>query len=561
MTSAQSLQVQLTGTLPFAVLLAVILAFPVSALLLRLYRRSVIKGMAVRIGPADLSRQAEPKRCAPPAPLQIVLLSAQSALPAPDTEPPGYLLARYGLWRIALAYAIGGAAYAAVMTAAWLTATHDDNLVWVKLLVLFWTYYWPAVLTALMVAGYDLRRRLQLFGAYFVVLFALMSVAISRNPDLKLVELPLHWMITNGPASVLLLLILARPIRAVGPLVTLFLIVAAIGSQSLLVIASVNESILRAIAAIGFSIGLGGTETFIAMIAVGMLMFAALGWPLLLWLGHLYEEKRFGDQSLTVDAIWLLFGLIDSIGLVFEGSAWIVSGLVAFVAFRLVTSGMMGLLSARGGAEAPKTLLLLRVFALGKRSERLFDKLRKHWQSLGSIMMIAGPDLATAAVEPHEFLEFVSGHQSRRFITGRNVLFERIRDADWDPDPDGRYRVNEFFCQSDTWQMTMEQLAKRTDAVLMDLRSFTPANQGCIFELGRLVDGVDLARVLFVIDATSDEAFLRETLWFLWHNMASNSPNAAVASPQARVLRITSQSEHELDVLLRLLLDVRASSA
>jgi hypothetical protein len=34
------------------------------------------------------------------------------------------------------------------------------------------------------------------------------------------------------------------------------------------------------------------------------------------------------------------------------------------------------------------------VFALGKRSERLFDKLRKHWQYAGSIAMIAGPDLS-----------------------------------------------------------------------------------------------------------------------------------------------------------------------
>ena len=58
------------------------------------------------------------------------------------------------------------------------------------------------------------------------------------------------------------------------------------------------------------------------------------------------------------------------------------------------------------------------------------------------------------------------------------------------PDPDGRYRIKEFFCYNDTWQMTMERLAAASDAVLMDLRSFSRVNQGCIFELGRLLDGV-----------------------------------------------------------------------
>jgi hypothetical protein len=102
--------------------------------------------------------------------------------------------------------------------------------------------------------------------------------------------------------------------------------------------------------------------------------------------------------------------------------------------------------------------------------------------------------------------------------------------------------------------MTVEQLASRSGAILMDLRSFTPANQGCIFELGRLIDGVDLTRVVFLIDSTTDSAFLHDTLQQLWSKVAATSPNIQGATPAVRVLKITRQSERELAALLRLML-------
>jgi len=332
-----------------------------------------------------------------------------------------------------------------------------------------------------------------------------------------------------------------------------FLIVVATGSQTILSIAAQDESVLLTIARAGFAMGLSGTGVFVGMILLGMLLFGLLGWPLLLWLGRLYERKKFSDQSLAVDSIWLLFGLIDSIGLVFEGPLWILTGLIAFAAYK-ITLALARRLLDRGPIVEPKTLLLLRVFALGKRSELLFDKLRKHWQPLGSIMMIAGPDLATSTVEPHEFLEFLSGRQAARFVTDRSALQQRIDQTDWQRDPDGRYRINEFFCHDDTWQMTVEQLASRSGAILMDLRSFTAANQGCIFELGRLIDGVDLTRVVFLIDSTTDSAFLHDTLQQLWSKVAATSPNIQGATPAVRVLKITRQSERELAALLRLML-------
>lgn len=557
-----STTVTLTGLLPFVVLVAAALAFPLSFALLSLYRRSVQRGMrSVGGQPTEIAASAQQSR-APDTALRVVVLDGQSMRARPGDQPPVWRRAAYAPWHASAAYAIAGLGYALVMTIGWLLATRDQVLVWPKLLILFWTYYWPTVLTTMLVAAYDWRRRLTLTGAYFIVFAGLVAIAVARNPALGIGSLPLYWVLTNGPPTVLLATFLVRPIRAVGPLVLAFLIAVAIGSQFLVSLAANSESLLRAVARTGFAIGLNATGVFVGMIVIGAAIFGLLGWPLLRAIGRRYEQKKLSDQSIMLDAMWLLFAVVQSIGLAFEGPPWILTGVAAFIVYKVASRISLRRLVARPGTSDPRTLLLLRVFALAKRSERLFDKLRRHWQYAGSISMIAGPDLVTTTVEPHEFLEFLSGRLARRFVANDRDLEARIAKLDANPDPDGRYRINEFFCFSDTWQATMERLAAASDTIVMDLRSFSPANQGCIFELGRLVNGVDLNRVLFLVDRTTDRGFLEATLQRLWQSMSVDSPNQAAASPTARAFKIERQSEGELKALLRILLaqsDVAAS--
>jgi hypothetical protein len=259
------------------------------------------------------------------------------------------------------------------------------------------------------------------------------------------------------------------------------------------------------------------------------------------------------DQSLILDAMWLLFGVVQSITLAFEGWAWIFTGLVAFAVYKAVTT--LGFSLARTAEQngASPTLLLLRVFALGNRSERLFDALSKRWLRAGSISMIAGPDLVTSTVEPHEFLDFVGGDLSRQFVRGGDDLQARLAAIERGPDPDGRYRVNEFFCYADTWKDTMKALAAGADAVLMDLRSFSPFNRGCIFELQQLLDAVPLSRVVFLTDDATDRAFLEETLKDAWKRIRGDSPNRRVPTPEASLLRVPSQHAEDVRGLLKLL--------
>ena len=530
--------VALTGALPAAVIAGALLAYPAGRLLLMLYHRSVARSMASASGVKAEAGAVPAGSHAPGAAFRTADWNGfRENAPAAAQTDLAYLLR--APWRGAAGYAAAGAVFAAVMTAGWLVATRDSAIPTTKLALLFWTYFWPAVLTVNLVAGMRRHHRITMC-AYFGVLLGLVTVALVRNPAMRWHELPLYWALTNGPPTLFLAAYLTRRIRAVGPMMLAFMVLAMTGSQVLPTIASNQQGVLKWTADAGFALGMGAAQIFWGMMLAGLLVFAVLGWFLLKWLGRRYQSKRLSDESLTVDALWLMFAVVHSIGLVFEGWYWLFTGLVAFAAFK--ASAIAGFAVVRAAPRpAPRTLLLLRVFALGPRSERLFDLVRKHWLRLGNITLIAGPDLITTTVQPHEFLGFIGGGLSRQFVSGRADLERRVAAMDTSVDPDGRFRVNEFFCHADNWQMTMRELARHSSAVLMDLRSFSPANQGCLYELGELLNSVDLARVLFVIDGGTDRRFLDSSLAALWNNISASSPNRDNASPGVRLLQLETQ--------------------
>lgn len=521
----------LTGMLPAGLIAGALLSYPLSRLLLRIYQRSIGRSMA-QLGGESIGAKPRAARSAGPSLHELRLLDVGAAA----GEPAALLNAS---WRAAIVYAVAGSAFAAVMTGAWLVATRDQSMPLTKLLLLFWTYFWPAILTVNLVAGLRHHHR-ALVGLYFGAYAALVAIALARNPAMQWHELPLYWLLINGPPTALLAAFLARRIRAVGPMVLAFTIIAVIGSQMPATIVSNNESLLRRIAEAGTAAGLTASQIFWGMMLAGLLVFALIGWAALQWAGSRYRRKRLSDQLMVLDAMWLLFAVVHSIGLVFEGWPWIFSGFAAFAVFFAVRSAGFAVLR-RSATAAARRLLLLRVFALGARSERLFDVLAKHWRCAGDIMLIAGPDLVATTVEPHEFLDFLGGGLSRQFVKDRADLARRLEKMDTGKDPDLRYRVNEFFCHADTWQMTMSELAARADAVLMDLRSFSRENQGCLFELGELLNSVDLRRVVFIIDSTTDRRFLETALADLWSGVAAESPNRKASAPAARLFDLSVQ--------------------
>jgi hypothetical protein len=145
--------------------------------------------------------------------------------------------------------------------------------------------------------------------------------------------------------------------------------------------------------------------------------------------------------------------------------------------------------------------------------------------------LIAGTDLATSTVEPNEFLDFLSGRLSRRFISGPEALTQQLVKTKPHRDFDGRYRVGDFFCYDDTWKMVLRRLVRESDAVLMDLRGFSPSNKGVIFEIYELLNVISLKEVVFVIDRTTNDDFLKDVFARGQGSLAANSPNRGSTEP------------------------------
>ena len=113
-------------------------------------------------------------------------------------------------------------------------------------------------------------------------------------------------------------------------------VTAVTGSQVVLSLVGASDSAMRVAVDVGSAFGLGGSETFFAVIVCGFVAFGFGGWWLLKWLGQRYQRRRMSDQSLTLDALWLLFGIEQSITFAFQGWAWIFTGLVAFSVYKVV---------------------------------------------------------------------------------------------------------------------------------------------------------------------------------------------------------------------------------
>ncbi len=543
-----------TGALPALILLAATLTLPVCLALLALYRRAVLRSMA-RTSPdaasaAPSAPEAMPVPVTPPAaPLRFETLTSAAA--ASGGASPFRITMRRSLQAASLIHVIAGLVYALVLSGTWMRFSwYDGGFVLARFLWLLSCYAWPTALTVGLVVATTTRQRVAVGLAYLVMLFAFAGWGMMRNPSLSALDIARFWAITNLPATLLLLAFLHRRIRAVGPLVLAFMVVAVIGSQVAISLAGQSEATLRTVIEVGSVLGLGGVQIFWGLMLVGAALAGLVGWQVLKWLGRRHVARRSSDQTLTLEAMWLLFAVVQTVSFAFEGLAWMAAGMVAFAAWKLVTTAGFRL-AGLGQAPAPAairpgsdgagqtgapSLLLLRVFALGARSQRLFDALGKRWLRVGNIDMIAGPDLATTAVEPHEFLDFVGGRLSRQFVRDEADLARRVAARALGPDPDGRHRVNEFFCHDDTWRPTMLRLAQAADVVLMDLRGFTRQNQGCRYELQQLLDFVALERVLVLIDAGAPRDFIEGTLEALWQASRADSPNRATGPARVRLL-------------------------
>ncbi|NTV72032.1 MAG: hypothetical protein HGA71_18065 [Azonexaceae bacterium] len=260
-----------------------------------------------------------------------------------------------------------------------------------------------------------------------------------------------------------------------------------------------------------YTLGLNGVFVLIAL-PVGW-----LAWLRLRKLAADYEAKRFSDAQLLARTWWLM--LVVTIGFdILAGRDRPLFALVLvageIVLFPLVNHWVMRWLGVTRLATATPspTLLLLRVFGYTARTERLFDRVASRWRLLGPVTMIAAPDVTARTIDAGDYLRWLTGRIDELFVTSRASLDNKLAKLDLAPDPDGRFRVNEFCCRDSTWQATVVELMLRADVVIMDVRGISAARLGCEFELQQLSKRLPPQRLVLVVDETTDSQYL-ETLF------------------------------------------------
>jgi hypothetical protein len=543
-----------TALMLIGILLIPWVTLVVSEAFLWLYRRAVVRAMAAQS--KDITTSASPLPPQAAGAGRVTLVAASLDNETADTvrlsSAGGALYETLRRARMATAavYLAAGAVYAGLMAIA--LGVQSGTLTFGAWLAFTAAFAWPAVLTALLVDPPRRRRwRALVVIAYFVVF--LLGALVP----------PTRWLLfgifmANLGATIVAMVVRARRIQAVGPLVGAVL--SVVGTAlifALAVLAAVgNNSATR-----------NGAEMpagqVVLVLAALLVIFA--GGPVAAWLtlrvvAARYGRKRTSDQAAAMAALWLIFASIHSATFGFSDERWMAAGLVAFLAFAGVTIAGFRLLRRRAAsAVRPPRLLVLRVFALGRRSRRLFDRFATRWRLIGSVQLIAGPDLASSTVEPHEFLDFLRRRLGDRFLDSDESIERALGGLDTDPDPDGRYRVTDFICRDHAWRTVFGRLAAASDVVLMDLRGFSTGNSGCTYELGELLNVVPVERITFIVDELTDEALLTRTLEQAQAQLHASSPNVSVPVLRLRVFRETGRGGLDPDRLLQQLCEAAAA--
>jgi hypothetical protein len=502
-----------------------------TALVLR-YRRVVRRYMSEGIGAgATVTLSIDQILAAAKAADRPRMLLSYANSDGAATRSSEFRATRRARLKAAIVYSAGGFTHAGISAALWLwAASIEFDLL--RTLVIFWAFAWPVTLTFLVFWGPDRRLQCSTALGYVGVLLALCvwvgafsgaepivigggetpSVTISAYLQPLLIWATLVW------PSAFLLVFLNRRVRNVGPVVFLFMVFSVFGTQVAFLLEQTHFGMMWLVELAMFLAPVTNRATLIAIYGpqlLGVLLFSVPAWFFMRWIAHLYALKRMSDQSIMIDSIWGLMTLFNVIDLALDRGfmGWL--GLVAFAGYKSVA--VLGLRPLRRAAAQRRTsrLLLLRVFGRRRHSERLFALISAHWRYAGSIELIAGVDLASTTLELRQFLDFLSGRLRLSFINDEGDLQKRLDKIDLAPDPDGRFRVNEFFCTSDAWQAAVTRLIGRTDVVLMDLRGFSATNAGCIFELQMLVSHIPLHRVVLLVDKSTDHLLLENVLFGL----------------------------------------------
>ncbi len=304
------------------------------------------------------------------------------------------------------------------------------------------------------------------------------------------------------PMVLVALLCLSDAARAVAPWLLLPFIVLA-GTSVL------GVDLLAAVVAHGSRWASWGVERLGA--AGSIALSAVLPWLLAWWplrllgraIGHAYARKLLSELLVLFTAVWTISLLVQALSIALDRGVAALAMFLPLLWIPLVFTIGQRLRTEPG---RPPTLLVLRVFQRDAPVQDLFDHVIERWRLSGNTVLIAGTDLADRTLGADDIFTFLDGGLAQRFIRTRADVAARLAAFDLARDADGRFRVNECYCNDTTWQDALNALVQHSDVVLMDLRSFQARNAGCRYELGTLARAPRLARVVVLTDGQTDDA-------------------------------------------------------
>lgn len=559
------MQSVLPGQLAYVILVSILDAALLSWLGLLAFRRRVRTLMRASGGDSSGGAAAGPPRRAP--------RQAEGVPPRPEFAlfaTADVCRARLGpaapvQRRIVVTYVLAAAVHSAIVTALEL-ATGVERVSWVAWIARWWVNGWAIVpsLIALLVLDRASGGRLVMVylgaGALLVSLATVVSQvlrgALDAAPFTNLYWLALALAFTAWVPLLLMLVTGWRRIRAVTPLALAGTLVFAFGAvffRELMLSAFDVAAIRRGL--LGLAAAASTEAAYYGVFMLVSLPVGALAWWLLRAVASGFERKRFSDVQLIVDCWWLIVTAVQVAELSGTlGLGAVMGGAAAFVAYR-VSIGL-GLRRSRRPASSSdgNRLLLLRVFGYQARTEALFDRVAQRWRFHGPVQLIAGVDLATRTLDPGDILRFLGGRLAEQYVASAGDVAQQVARLDRGRDPDGRFRVNEMYCHDDTWRPGVDALLEVSDRVLMDVRSFSERNQGCIFELERLVWQLPSDAIVLVVDRSTDLRRLGDVLETAWQ--AARASGRARGNGRLSLVRIERNDAREAARLTQRLLGV-----
>jgi hypothetical protein len=515
-----------TGVLPGMVanivILGVIVAFIGSMIALVRYKRAVSELMK------DKSAEGSALSATPEPPSLSGAAEADFLRPfvLGRIEPAPLKTARAHMRRLASVYAAAGLCCSLVLSmGAMLEAGNYNFTVFCWLLAV---NVWPLIITLHLLVGWNWRKRRKIELVYASILLGLGAISQALHFRTGIPQMAVLFTIRNGPATLLVLLFSNRRVRSIGAVVLPLTLAVFAGAFVLVDIATTNRVLSEYLTNLIAGSELKADSLELAIFALGFAVMAVPGWLLMRWLARRYEARRFSDQSLVVDSVWLLFAASHLVMMLSIASpASILTTIGACPIYLAVkTLGFRWLRRFAPAQGTPPGLLVLRVFALQRKAERIFQPVAIVWRYLGGVYLIGGKDLAEATIQPHSFLEYISGKLASRFINDPQNLEERLRDLDASPDPDGRFRISDFFCSSSMWQMAVSRLMGISDVVLADVREFTIKSGGGVkFEIREVLNRFPVERCVFLVDGPATKSSLASVLKEAWETLLPDSPN------------------------------------